>query len=263
VKLPTAFTRPAAADVFLGTSSIAVAAPGQPPRWQPLPAGADPVATLLQHAKEAQPPTLNVWLSAAFVRPFMAGPLAGLRRWSEAQAVLAAMADEATGLQGPCTVWAAGPVHRSAGLAVAVPAALLDHLHQQAQAQGLRVVSVRPWWSAAFNAALLHAPQTRLVVVDDGEALTSLQAPGSADAAGSAVAAASTQWPAPDAQQRAGWLARQTAAHNLSPQEVCVVQMARVHAAGELQQELPAVPLGAAVCGAPWPVAPAVQEAGA
>jgi hypothetical protein len=263
VKLPHFFARPVAQDVFLGTSAVAVAPSGQPPRWQPLPAGADPVATLLQHAKEAQLPTLNVWLSAAFARPFMAGPLAGLRRWSEVQAVLAAMADEATGLQGPCTVWAAGPVHRHAGLAVAVPAALLDHLHQQAQAQGLRVQSVRPWWSVAFNAALLHAPQARLVVVDDGEALTSLQALPDPDATGSAVSAASTHWPAPDAQQRAGWLARQTAAHNLSSQEVCVVQMARVQAADDAQQELPAVPLGAAVRAEPWPVSAVMQEAGA
>lgn len=263
MKLPPFLARPAALDIFLGTSSVAVAPPAQPPRWHPLPAGADPVATLLQHAREAQLPTLNVWLSAAFARPFMAGPLAGLRRWSEVQAVLAATADEATGLQGPCTVWAAGPVHRHAGLAVAVPAALLDHLHQQAQAQGLRVQSVRPWWSAAFNAALLHAPQARLVVVDDGEALTSLQAAAGAEAAASPVAAASTQWPAPDAQQRAGWLARQTAAHNLSPQEVCVVQMARLHAAGDAQHELPAVPLGAAVRAEPWSVSAVVQEAGA
>jgi hypothetical protein len=242
-------------DAFLGAATLALVPPGEPPQWHDLPAGRDPVDTLLQLMRpmmQGRRVALRVWLSGALARPFMAGPLTGLRRWREAQAVLEATAADATGLQGPCAVWVAAPVHRRTGLAVAVPQALLQALQQQAAAQRLAVRTLRPWWSAAFNAAAAHLPQARLVVVDDGESLTHLLAAGAADPD---VTQAGTQWPAPDNDQRAGWLARQTAAHNLGPQELAVAEVARVHAPGELRHDLMGVPLGAALRAVPWATA--------
>jgi len=239
--------RPAAAHAFLGRTTVALAPAGQPVQWQPLPAAADPVATLLQQATHAQPRarSLNLWLSGAFARPFVAGPLAGVRHWHEVQTVLAAMAPEATGLAGPCAVWIAGPVHREAGLVVAVPLALLDDLQRQAKAQALRLRSVRPWWSAAFNAGLAQAPAAQLLVLDDGEALTSLQGLG-----GTSTHAA-TQWPAPDAGQRTGWLARLMAGRNLTPQHTGTVRIGSDHQ--PLWHPLNAVPFGAALQAADAP----------
>lgn len=217
--------RPPAAHAFLGQAAVAIAPAGQPVQWQPVPTAGDPVAALFLQATQAQPRphSLNLWLSGAFARPFIAGPLAGVRHWHEVQTVLAAMAPEATGLAGPCAVWAAGPAHREASLVVAVPLALLDSLHQQAKVQALRLRSVRPWWSAAFNAGLAQAPAAQLLVIDDGEALTSLQNQGSASTH------AATQWPAPDAGQRTGWLARLMAGRNLAPQHTGTVRIGAAH----------------------------------
>jgi len=237
---------------FLGRTATALAPPGQPVQWVPLPPAADPVAALFQQAAQAQPKprSLALWLSGAYARPFMAGPLAGMRRWQEAQTVLAAMAPEATGLAGPCAVWIAGPVHREASLVVAVPQALLDDLQRQARAQGLRLRSVRPWWSAACNAGQAQAPAAHLQVLDDGEALTSLQDQGGA------ISHAATQWPAPDQRQRSGWLARLMAGRNLAPQHTCLVRIGAMPPPS--WQPLAGVPFGAA-----WQAADAAAEAAA
>lgn len=241
-----------AMHAFLGRTTVALASPGQPAQWQPLPTAADPVAALLQQAAQAQPRprNLHVWLSGALARPFMAGPLAGLRRWDEAQTVLAAMAPDATGLTGPCAVWVAGPVHREACVVVAVPMALLDSLHQQARSQALRLRSIRPWWSAAFNAGLAQAPAAQLLVLDDGEALTSLQGQGGT------CSHAATQWPAPDAAQRAGWMARLMAGRNLGAQHTGTVHIGST-------QGLPWLPLAGVPFGAALLAADALAEAAA
>lgn len=242
--------RAPATHAFLGRTAIALAQPGQPVQWQPLTNAADPVAALLQQTVQAQPRprSLALWLSGAFTRPFIAGPLAGVRRWHEVQTVLAAMAPEATGLAGPCAVWTAGPVHREASLVVAVPQALLDDLQRQARAQALRLRSVRPWWTAALNAGLAQAPTAQLLVLDDGEALTSLQGHGSTSGH------AATQWPAPDERQRTGWLARLMAGRNLAPQHTCIVRIGPV-------QRPPWQPLAGVPLEAAWQAADAPAEA--
>jgi hypothetical protein len=244
--------RTPAAHAFLGRATVALASAGQPVQWQPLPTAADPVATLLQQVTQAQPRprSLHLWLSGAFARPFIAGPLAGLRHWDEAQTVLAAMAPDATGLAGPCAVWVAGPVHREASVVVAVPMALLDSLHQQARAQALRLRAIRPWWSAACNAGLAQAPTAQLLVLDDGEALTSLQGRGGA------CSHAATQWPAPDAAQRVGWMARLMASRNLVAQHTGTVRIG-------LAQGLPWQPLAGVPFGAALQAADAIAEAAA
>jgi hypothetical protein len=247
--------RPGTTHAFLGRTAIAVARPGHPVQWQPLTPAADPVAALFQQAAQAQPRprSLALWLSGAFARPFIAGPLAGMRRWHEAHTVLAAMAPDATGLAGPCAVWSAGPVHREASLVVAVPQALLDDLHRQARTQALRLRSVRPWWSAAFNAGLAQVPAAQLLVLDDGEALTSLQGHG-----GNGSLAA-TQWPAPDERQRTGWLARLMAGRNVAPQHTCVVRIGAMQPPSwQPLGGVPHVPFGAA-----WQAADAPAEAAA
>lgn len=239
--------RPAAAHAFLGRRAVAIAQAGHPAQWHTQPTAADLIATLLQLAVQSQPRprSLHLWLSGAYARPFVAGPLAGLRHWHEAQTVLAAMAPDATGLEGPCAVWTAGPVHREATVVVAVPLALLHSLHQQAKAQSLRLRSVRPWWSAAFNAGLVATPEAQLHVLDDGEALTSLHEQGGL------CRHAATQWPAPDAAQRTGWMARLMAGRDLGVQHIATVRIGAAH--GPHWQPLAGVPFGAALQAADAP----------
>jgi hypothetical protein len=227
-------------QAYLGHSRYALGTSPAAGAWQPVPASEDPMVSLMQQAGQQPPPqrNLNLWLSGALARPFIAGPLIGLRRWQEVQTILAAMAPEATGLTGPCAVWVAGPVHREACLVVAVPQPLLDDLHRQARVHALRLRSVRPWWSAAFNAARAQMPAAPLWVLDDGEALTCVPSHARAGAY------TGTQWPAPDADQRAGWLARLMAGRGLAPAHTGLVRLGPRHASP--WQFLPEVPLGAA-----------------
>jgi hypothetical protein len=242
--------RAPAGDVFLGMAARGPGATGRHalPPHQPGSSPGDAVAALLEHTRATSHAVLDVWLSGAWARPFVCGPLPGVRRWREAQAVAAALAPEATGLSGPCEVWLGGPVHRSACVAVAVPAALLDALRQQLPQQGRVLGRVRPWWSAAANAVFAQHEGARLVVVDDGEAFTSL----CGDAA--AVRQAATQWPAPEAMHRAGWLARHLAARQVPAPAAWVVELAP----GSPLDALPGVPLGAVARPA---VAPAPVQA--
>lgn len=239
--------RPAPTHAFLGRRAVALAQAGHPAQWHTLPTAADPIAMLLQQAVQLQPRprSLHLWLCGAYARPFVAGPLAGLRHWREAQTVLAAMAPDATGLEGPCAVWTAGPVHREASVVVAVPLALLHSLRDQAKAQSLPLRSMRPWWSAAFNASLAAAPEAQLHVLDDGEALTSLQGQGGT------CSHAATQWPAPEAAQRTGWMARLMAGRNLGVQHTATVCIGAAH--GPHSQPLAGVPFGAALQAADAP----------
>ena len=120
-------------------------------------------------------PRVRVWLSGALARPFLCGPVDGLKRWGEAVAFAEASAAAATGLADACSVELEDWPAPQAALAVAVTAATMQALHGAALSQGIVLRSVRPWWTVALSQALTEsAGAVRMVAVSDIDSLTLL-----------------------------------------------------------------------------------------
>jgi hypothetical protein len=92
---------------------------------------------------------VQVWLSGALARPFVFGPVAGLKGWREAHDATAAAASIACGLQGPCSAVLEADPSVGPALAIAVELAVLDNIHAAAGARHLRIASIRPAWARA------------------------------------------------------------------------------------------------------------------
>jgi hypothetical protein len=95
------------------------------------------------------PRPLHVWLSGALARPFVFGPVAGLRGWREAHGAAAAAAPMACGLQGPCAAMLEADPSTQPVLGTAVELSLLNSIYIAVRARRLRVVSIRPAWARA------------------------------------------------------------------------------------------------------------------
>lgn len=92
---------------------------------------------------------MQVWLSGALARPFVFGPIAGLKGWREAHDAAAAAAPTACGLQGPCASALEADPSAGPALAIAVELWLLDSIRAAASARRLRIASIRPAWARA------------------------------------------------------------------------------------------------------------------
>jgi hypothetical protein len=117
-------------------------------------------------------PRVRVWLSGALARPFLCGPVAGLARWAEAQALATAAAGAGTGLERPCEVQLEGWPGSTSVLAVAVEAATLRALEAAAREAGVVLRSVRPWWASALHAACTQPAAPRLLAVTEADCMT-------------------------------------------------------------------------------------------
>jgi hypothetical protein len=162
---------------------------------------------------------VHVWLSGALARPFLFGPVSGLKGWREACAAAAALAPAACGLSGPCEVFletdpADGPV-----LATAVEQSLLDALHAHARVARLRVASIRPVWARAVDDAAFEKEQALLLCGRDADALTVLAFRGKQ------VTFAATYAPAPDAANSLLLLRRLRASTGLGVDQVLAAEV--------------------------------------
>jgi hypothetical protein len=118
--------------------------------------------------------TAHVWVSGALARPFIFGPVTGLKGWREAHQAAAAAAPAACGLAGPCTVVleadpSAGPV-----LATAMDVQALRGIESAAHARGLRMASIRPAWTLATELRGLGATGNVMLGCREHGALTVL-----------------------------------------------------------------------------------------
>ena len=177
---------------------------------------------------------VRLWLSGALARPFMFGPVAGLRRWAEANDVAASMASDATGLIGPCAIWLDDWRPDAPCLAVAMNRSLLDAIETSAAEHGLRIASIRPWWTAVLGAALQTPEAPRCLTIEDSDALVLLS--GSELMFGTAVAYA----PRPDAQQTEALLARGLLAAGIERTQASRASLSRNSASSDTVQ----VPFG-------------------
>lgn len=168
-------------DIYLGQSEGGVMLDGEPPFWLPYGDWQTGVDALFKRASEAADRPwwrtkrpARVWLSGGLARPFLCGPLAGLKRWHEVISLAQATAPDATGLASPCHVEVQEWPHPHASLAVAVNVDTAYAVHAAARSHGMAVRSLRPWWAAAFNHAIAAHNEARLVVVIDADATTVL-----------------------------------------------------------------------------------------
>jgi hypothetical protein len=122
-------------------------------------------------------PSVNVWLSGALARPFLFGPVTGLKGWREAHEAAAAMAPAACGVQAPCVAFLEAEPSASAVLGTAVEMSVLDRLYAAAIVRGLRVASVRPAWALATEARAAEergAPNDTLLCCREHDSVTVL-----------------------------------------------------------------------------------------
>jgi hypothetical protein len=168
---------------------------------------------------------LRVWLSGALARPFLFGPMTGLRGWRESQAAAAALASSATGLIGPCAAELESDPAVGAVLATAVEQSVLDALHTRAQTNRLRVVSIRPMWTRAIESAS-RGHEQQLLCCRDADALTVLAFRTET------VVFAATYSPAPDEAESARLLRRLRASLGFADDEVFEAQTMPLHVRG-------------------------------
>jgi hypothetical protein len=162
-------------------------------------------------------PAVRIWLSGGLARPFLVGPIAGLRRWHEAMALASAAASEATGLTESCrTVLEGWPGDRAA-LAIAAPTPLLERIDQETRRLRLSVQSIRPWWCRLVESASSPAAAGETLAIEDSDALTILR-----EHAGQFVLAR-TYSPRPAADQVASIVVRTALAEGVEESEIRVL----------------------------------------
>lgn len=170
-------------NIYLGSTRVGLQGPARPEQWSAGLSGEqvwEALVELLEPACQprrwyARKPSVSVWLSGAWARPFLLSPVPGLKTWTEAMSVAQSMVAEQAGLTVPSVVWLDAWKVEQACMAVAAEEQVLDRLHALAAEQGWSPRSVRPWWAAALNAAVAgqHKPAL-LSVEEEGESLTLL-----------------------------------------------------------------------------------------
>jgi hypothetical protein len=116
-------------------------------------------------------PSMRVWLSAAWARPFVVLPVAGLRRWREALQIAQAQASDQTGLEGDLKVALEDWPGDQPAVAVAADADIIGKIEAGAAARKLAVRSIRPWFCRAMSERT-ESVQAALVAIEDADALT-------------------------------------------------------------------------------------------
>jgi hypothetical protein len=164
-------------DIYLGLTQGAVASRDGAVQWceyAKIEQGAD-----ILFARAAQPAAsrwgrrgARVWLSGALARPFLCGPVAGLRRWREVMELAQAAAVEATGIEAPCAVSVESWPHPKPAMAVAVGTATLDTVERTAHAHRVPVRSLRPWWAWALGH--ISARDASIMAMTDSDSMTVL-----------------------------------------------------------------------------------------
>jgi hypothetical protein len=117
---------------------------------------------------------VRYWLSSSLCRPFVMQPVAGLKSWKEAQALADGLAPAETALVADCEVRLEEWPGVCTVLALAVERITLDRLHSAAEAHGLVVGSIRPWWTRAVRAARHGTDSRELLWSEDTDGCIAL-----------------------------------------------------------------------------------------
>ena len=159
-----------------------------------------------RHGRPWRKARADLWLSGGLARPFLFGPVAGIKGWQEAEVVAAAAAPEWTGLAGPCRVHLEAWPGEASTVCTALDASLSDAIESTARACRITWRNVRPRWAVALDAALGKRPSTALFAVSEEDAFTLLCESTSSSPASPGMSVAATYSPALDeAEARALW----------------------------------------------------------
>ena len=193
------------AQAYVGQRCVAWRFGAQPWQWQQadgLEAAVAAVAAALKADPAVRKPRVALWLAGALARPFIVPPVPGLRSWTEARRLAAALAPDETGLAGPCEVWLDAAPPGQAVLGVAIETAARETIERVLAVQGVRATAMQPWWTAAIARALDERAALSRIVVAEPESLVVL---AGRDAVFSAAA---TCAPLPSPERAAAWLQR-------------------------------------------------------
>jgi hypothetical protein len=119
---------------------------------------------------------VRYWLSSSLCRPFVMGPVAGLKSWKEARALADGLAPAETGFAGECATRLEGWPGSSTVLALAVETITLNRLREAASACAFAVKSVRPWWSCAVRTTRQGTDARELLWCEDTDGCIALGA---------------------------------------------------------------------------------------
>lgn len=164
-------------DIYLGLTRGAVVTPDGDVQWCEYAQFEQGVDVLFTQAAQVATgwwhrTAARVWLSGALARPFLCGPVAGLKRWREVVELARSAAAEATGIETPCTVSVEHWPHPTAALAVAVGTATLDVVEHVAREHRIPLRGLRPWWAWALSHT--SARGAAMVAVTDSDSMTVL-----------------------------------------------------------------------------------------
>jgi hypothetical protein len=198
-------------EVYIGLRSGGWALGGQTQAWE---AHESPALGLERwacdigerHGHPWRKARADLWLSGALARPFLFGPVAGIKGWREAEVVAAAAAPEWTGLVGPCRVRLEAWPGEDSTVCTALDASLSDAIESIARSCRITWRNVRPRWSVALDAALGKRPSTALFAVYEEDAFTLLCESTSSGTASPGMSVAATYSPAlEEAEAKALW----------------------------------------------------------
>jgi hypothetical protein len=160
-------------DVYLGTRGVAICR-DTTREWSAVCNDVDDGIRKLRARLEESGGRLRIrlWLSGGLCRPFLVPVIGGVRNVAEALRIAEAMAENATGLQGPCKVWVEAGQPSASRVAVALSATVLSAGLGLSTGHRCRVVSVRPWWSEVLRSAMRRNPRPTAISVQDCDSVT-------------------------------------------------------------------------------------------
>jgi hypothetical protein len=162
-------------EVYLSESAVGRAATSTAPAHWVETSGLDVslqhMATWLDAGGAPDVRRVRVWLSASLARPCLVSAASGARNKREAHALAAAMARDATGIDGEVRLWLDRWRPGESMLAVAIPAevwnglqdvvgarnALRAAMPRNLRSPAVELVSLRPWWNLPFDALIAES----------------------------------------------------------------------------------------------------------
>ena len=155
---------------------------------------------------------LSVWLSGDLARPYLFGPVHGLRGWAEAHTAAKGIALQTCGIDAPCHLVLEGDPSLHCVLGTVVRDEVIEVLYRTAAALRLRIKSIRPAWAEALDQAPAASGGAALVACHDADSSTLI------GWLGDEINLASTYSPRPRAGEIDSLLQRLQVSRDLTPQ---------------------------------------------